>query len=326
MIRLNYNHHRCGRWDIPEQYHDTHWVGELTQDWIERQAESDRPWFCWASFQDPHEPFVCPEPWFSRVDMTGVEPFEGERPGELDDKPAFYREGPIVYREEGQPAVPCVMPSPRWDEQAKTALQATLGMNAFIDDRVGRMLHALERTGQLENTIVLFTSDHGEMHGHHGYWGKGLTAYEDCQRVPLLVWGPGRIQPRGPVEALANLVDLPRTILGWAGVETPVGMQGAQLGPVCAGEADAVQDATLIECRATESSVYQQTLVTDRHKLVVYRDDPQGELYDLHDDPEQYVNLWADPAHQSLRHALLHRLARHHMEREGRVHRRESFA
>jgi len=321
-----YDHHQCGPWDIPEEYHDTHWVGELTCDYIRRQRDNDRPWFCWASFQDPHEPFVCPEPWFSRVDMTGVEPWPEEQPGEFDDKPRFYREGPNIFCEPDGPPVPCVGRHPRWTEQARTALQATLGMVGFIDDRVGRMLAELQRTGQADNTIIIFTSDHGEMHGHHGYWGKGLTAWEDCQRIPLLAWGPDHVQPRGDVHGLANLVDLPRTILRWAGVDEPAGIQGANLAPICRGETDSVQPATLIECRPTECSVYQQTFITDRYKLVIYRDGPFGELYDLRDDPDQFVNLWEAAAHQPVKHDLMQQLAQHHMTREGRVNPRPSFA
>lgn len=322
----HYDHHRVGRWEIPEEYHDTHWVGELTCDYIREQAaaEDGRPWFCWTSFQDPHEPFVCPDPWYGRVNMDGVAPFPPEKPGEFDDKPAFYREGPGIFKEEA--GVPCVYRKPQWMERADEALRATLGMVGFIDDRVGRMLAELERTGQADNTIVIFTSDHGEMHGHHGYWGKGLTAYEDCQRVPLLVWGPRFVQRRGATDALANLVDLPRTILGWADTPEPVGLQGADLRPICAGEANTVRDATLIECRATERTVYQQTMVTDRHKLVVYRDDDAGELYDLKRDPDQYENLWDRLEHADLKRDLLLRFARLQMEREGRVAPRKSFA
>ena len=322
----HYDHHQVGRWEIPEEYHDTHWVGELTCDYIRERAaaEDGRPWFCWASFQDPHEPFVCPDPWYGRVNMDGVAPFPPEKPGEFDEKPAFYREGPGIFQEEA--GVPCVYRKPHWTERSDEALRATLGMVGFIDDRLGRMLAELERTGQADNTIIIFTSDHGEMHGHHGYWGKGLTAYEDCQRVPLLVWGPGLVKRQGAINALANLVDLPRTILGWADAPEPVGIQGADLRPICAGEAASVRDATLIECRATERTVYQQTMVTDRHKLVVYRDEDLGELYDLERDPDQYENLWDRPEHADLKRDLLLRFARLQMEREGRVAPRKSFA
>lgn len=327
-MREGHDHDFCGPWNIPPEYHDTAWVTENTNDFVRRQG--DQPWFCWASLQDPHEPFVCPEPWYSRVRMDEVTPYESYRPGEFDDKPFFYSVDEKIWNERGWPefedghGVPCAWPRATLSERAREALQATLGMVAFIDDRVGAMLATLEATGQLENTLIIFTSDHGEIHGHHGIWHKGLHAFEDGQRVPLLMRGPG-CAPRGTVPALANLVDVPRTILAAAGAESPPGTQGHDLGPVLRGEAERVCEATFIEAHVTPR-VYQTTMVTERHKLVIYRDGDYGELYDLETDPDQYRNLWPRPECTTLKAELLHQFAREMMRREGLVQPRETFA
>jgi len=221
--------------------------------------------------------------------------------------------------------VPCSFGVPAITKRGKTALQATAGMVAFIDDRIGRILEKLKATGQLENTIIIYTSDHGELHGHHGLWGKGLAAYEDCQRVPLIISAPGRIPAHGTTQALVNLVDLPRTFLGFAGVQVPQGMQGVDLAPLLRGETDSVQDAVLVESRPTQHTLYQHTLVTADHKLVVYRDWDEGELYNLTTDPDQYTNLWSDPASRDLREKLMLRLVQQHLQREGEVHPRINF-
>lgn len=336
-----YDHQACGSWNIPEAWHDTEWVTGLTGRFIEEQPV-DRPWFCWASYQDPHEPHLCPEPWFSRVRTEHMPTYPGFREGEFDQKPGIYRMcrekdfGPLndwvgapagqggAVREEA--TVPSCFGEPDKDAQAGAALQATLGMIAFLDDRLGQLISRLERSGQLENTIIVWTSDHGEMHGHHGLWGKGLAAFEDCQRVPLLAWGPNHIRSRGTVSGLANLVDLPSTFLSLAGLNRPQEWQGVDLSPVLRGESDSVQDAILIELRATRHTLNQHTLVTDRHKLVVYRHTDEGELYDLQEDPDQYRNLWDDPVARDLRATLLLRLARLHMEREPVGPTRQSFA
>jgi uncharacterized sulfatase len=197
-------------------------------------------------------------------------------------------------------------------------------MMAFIDDRLGAIMRTLEETGQAENTVIVFTSDHGELHGHHGLWHKGLTAYDDCQRVPLLAWGAG-VQPRGTTDALANLVDLPRTIMALAGAEAPLGIQGADLSPVLRGEADRVQDETLIEFQATHK-VFQYTMVTDTHKLIVYRDSDEGELYDRAADPDQYENLWNRPEHAALKTRLLQQFLQAVMRQTGKQPERLSFA
>ncbi len=341
QMRGAYNHHACGAWDIPSQYHDSHWVADRTNAFIRRQTQ-DEPWFCWTSFQDPHEPHLCPEPWFGKVQTDKLSLYEGYRPGEFDSKPEIYRMclekdfGPLndaigapktlggAIRDEA--TVPSCFGEPDKDAQAMTALQATLGMIAFLDDRLGAILDTLKETGQDENTIVVWTSDHGEMHGHHGLWGKGLPAFEDAQRVPLIIWAPNRFPARGSIEGLANLVDLPRTFLKQAQTPIPECWQGQDLSPVLEATADTVQDAVLIELRATEKTLNQHTLVTDRFKLVVYKHTEEAELYDLKTDPNQYTNLWNDAAYANERHALLLRLAQFHMEREPIGPKRVSFA
>lgn len=325
--RPEYDHHWAGSWEIPEECHDTHWVGMETELYLEARAEGDQPWFCWASFQDPHEPFVCPEPWYSSVDAEALQTYEPHRPGEFDDRPEIYTrmlDRSFQEYNEGM-GVPCTYGVPDFVDREQAALQATAGMLAFVDDRVGRILRKLEETGQLENTIIFYTSDHGELHGHHGLWGKGLAAYEDCQRVPLIAFGPGQVKPSESTQALVSLMDLPRTFLGLAGIRTPQGMQGYDLGEVLAGTAESVREVVLVESRPTRSTLYQHTLITDRYKLVVYRDWEDGELYDLQEDPDQYTNLWSKPEYRALREEMLLRLARHHMEREGEVHPRINF-
>lgn len=299
----HYYDYRCGRWDIPSELHDTTWVGSLAEEFIHRQAAKKPPWFCWASFSDPHEPFVCPEPWFSRVGE--VFPYEGYREGEFADRHEIYLRS---LRNDFGPyndsfGVPCVFGVETHNVTA--ALQATLGMVAFIDDQVGRLLTALQQTEQLENTLIVFTSDHGEMHGHHGLWGKGYAAYDDCQRVPLLLrFG----ESFGGISVPVNLVDLAPTFLEAAGLPPVLEMQGASLLPLARGEKPCGRDATLVECRGTHL-LNQRTLVTPSHKLVVYDEVPEGELYDLEADPNQYRNVWHEPSRGDLRRSLLRLLA-----------------
>lgn len=306
-----YDNQVAGAWNVPAEYHDTHWVAEESLRWLDQRT--DQAWFLWASFQDPHEPFVCPEPWFSQVDREALQVFAGPPDHGLRDRPAFY--GDVLDHgeegwgtiEDGQ-GVPCVFRWPQMDAQARTALQATAGMVRFLDDRIGAILGRLEVMGQLENTVVIFTSDHGEMHGHHGFWGKGLMAFEDCQRVPLIIAGPG-VTAQGASDALVSLVDLPRTILSLAKIEAPEGFQGSDLGPLLAGCDLAVNDHVFVECEATHR-IGQLTCVTERYKVVVYRDSTEGEMYDLTLDPDQLRNRWTDPMLSPVREEMLERWIR----------------
>ena len=344
-VRGKHDHGQTGLWNIPEEFHDTTWVTDQTINWIRsiHGRSEDTPWFAWTSYQDPHEPFVCPDPWFSAVRMDDVRVYEGYREGEFNDKPAFYRQGydagfgsslggtfPKANLGSWQSfndghGIPSAFNRTDLRGREREALQATLGMVALIDNGVGRILSAIEEIGQIDNTVVIFTTDHGEIHGHHGLWHKGLFTYEDNQRIPLLAYGLGFVRAVGTTQALANLVDIPATLLSLAGVEIPQGMQGADLRPILKGEADTVQDATFIELEATQK-IYQQTMVTDRYKIVVYRDLDDGELYDLIEDPDQYTNLWASAGHRDLKEQLLHRFLQENMRREGRAQPRQSFA
>lgn len=334
-VKGRHDQAQAGVWNIPAEYHDSTWITDSTLDWLGKRNKNQDSWFVWASYNDPHEPFVCPEPWYSSVRIEEVELFEDYREGEFDDKPPYYQTvhdseesvggWPASFRNEPKIGVPCAFGRRDLQGKERECLQATLGMVAMLDHEVGRLLDALEASGQAENTLVVFTTDHGEIHGHHGLWHKGLFAYEDCQRIPLLVWGPGIVKATGTSEALVNLVDLPRTFLSLANLPIPQGVQGKDLTPVLTGEKESVQSETLVELQATKK-IYQQSLITERYKLIVYRDQAYGELYDLHRDPNQYTNLWDDPTSGSLKAELMHRFVQFNMKKEGHVHDRQAFA
>lgn len=164
-----------GFWDIPAEHHNTTWVTERTSDFIRRQQDPDQAWFCWASYEDPHEPYVCPDPWFSDVDMSEVELFPSRQPGEFDRKPKLYGD---ILASNLEPyadahALPCVYPKELENDRDRLlSRQATLGMINFLDAKIGELIDTLKETGQWEDTIVVFTSDHGEMHGHHSFWAR----------------------------------------------------------------------------------------------------------------------------------------------------------
>ena len=168
-------------------------------------------------------------------------------------------------------------------------------MIELIDDNVGRMLAALEQTGQADNTLVIFTSDHGEMLGDHGLLLKGCRFYEGLVHVPLILRWPGRIRAGATTDALVELTDLAPTLLDAAGLEVPRHMAGRSLLPLLRGTTTEHRDA--VRCEYYEAlsmaardragwSNTRATMIRDRrYKLAVYHGHPTGELFDLETDP-----------------------------------------
>ena len=185
----------------------------------------------------------------------------------------------------------------------------------LIDVQVGRMLDALERTGQRENTIVIFMSDHGEMLGDHGIYLKGPHFYEPATRVPLLISWPGVIKPQHS-RALVELVDLAPTLVEAVGMERHAGMQGRSLWPLLTGKAPADRHRDSVYCEhygtthhaPGQKGAYATMIRTESHKLNVFHGKSQGELYDLQSDPNETHNLWRDPASQDVKMELMQRL------------------
>ena len=321
-----------GTWDLPEEHHNSVWTADETIAALDRAAGGDRPFFIWSSFQDPHNPCVAPEPWTSMYRPEDT-PACRLREGEFDDKPPFYAAMQENRERYGDPDLDCDKP---WmcvrgidfmDERKTRELTAVYyGMVSLMDRHVGRIVRRLEELGLMENTVIVFTSDHGDYLGNHGLWWKGLPAYEDAQRVPFLVVHPACRTRGARSSALQSLVDIGPSFLAAAGVEIPAGMQGIDQAPAWTDAARAARDWAMVEFRPTESPFCQRTLVTGRWKLVAYNERPYGELYDLDRDPDQYRNLWDDPAAASVRTELLGKLASAEMQKDGKLRPRVAWA
>ena len=295
-------------WDtMPTEAHYSHWIGEETIDFLRSSRENDKPFFFIANFFDPHHGFGAPAEYVERYSPHEL-PKPVTRPGELESKPPIFTDaskksyagharGYLEYTE----------------EELMEARAAYYAMVTLIDDEVGRILRTLEETGLADNTIVVFTSDHGEMLGDHQLMLKGPFMYECAVRVPLIVRWPGVATP-GRRSELVQWVDLAPTFLQAAGLDIPAWYQGASLVPLIAGENVPWRDWALCQYRDSGHSydppVHVTMLRHDRWKLVVHHGSPStarertGELYDLEADPNELTNLWHDPAHRDVRTAL----------------------
>ena len=308
-------------WDLPEEFHHSCWVGERTVANIERSARSGRPFFLWSSFFDPHPPYVVPEPWASAYEPDQM-PWGTLEPGELDRLPPHFaltqQADPdfSAYDEPGGHALHGFHSHRHGLAEMRRSMACYYGMIGLMDREIGRILDSLDRLGIAENTLVVFTTDHGHFLGQHGLIAKGPFHYEDLLRLPFLARFPARIPAGTRSDALCSLVDLAPTFLSAAGLPIPGRMQGVDQLPVWTGDRDSARAHVLVENRHNPTRMHLRTLVTDTHKITVYRDGDFGELWDLASDREERRNLWNDPAAAALKSAMLLRLARAEIERE----------
>ena len=300
------------RENIPFELHHTTWCADRTIDFI--QENNGRPWLLSLNIFDPHGPFDAPDDF--------------RRPYETPDLPApLFSENDFETQTRIAPTH-MFQSKPRSPGEAEQRNKASYyGMIDIIDRNVGRLLDCLEETGQRENTLVIFTSDHGEMLGDHGLTGKGCRFYEGLVRVPLIFSWPGHIRQTLVSDALVELTDIAATLTDIAG-KPMEWMQGRSLMPIMSeatpagpGPADAGATAIhrdFVRCefydvldmnwgsgKPPEPKSYATMYRNRRYKLVTYHGSDFGELYDLENDPDEQHNLWEDPGFADVRFRLL---------------------
>ena len=306
-------------WDLPEEFHYTRWTGERTRAFIERAGAADRPFFAMVNFHDPHPPYSVPEPWASMYDPADMVPGE-LTPGEHDRNPIHFRmtqeKGPdfrgMFFEDQGIHGGHSHLHD---REELKKNMAIYYGMVSFFDDEVGRILDTLDRQGIAENTLVLFTTDHGHFLGQHGLTAKAIHHYEDLLRVPWIVRWPGRVAEGSVSQAIQNHVDLSPSFLAAAGLEIPRHMTGLNQLPTWSG-GEAARTWSITENHHTKTNFHMHTYVNDRYKITVYRKWECGELFDLVEDPGEVHNLWDEPSAAGVKARLLHEFLQARMEAE----------
>ena len=279
---------------VPEEFNQTTWCAEKTIEFIREQK--GEPWFFSYNCFAPHHPFDPPAEFLARYNPADM-PLPKTKTGELENKTTYQRlDGQFAHND---PNAYDMAKMTNRDRQEITA--AYYAMVELIDKQVGRMASALEETGQLENTIVIFMSDHGEMLGDHGFYLKGPHFYDEAVRVPLVFSWKDRFQTDLRADCLMELIDIAPTLLEAAGLEIPEYIQGRTLLPILLGQAPAGQHRDYVFSEYynawTHKHSYGSMLRTREEKVVVYHGTDQGELYDLKSDPDEFENLWSDASH-----------------------------
>jgi uncharacterized sulfatase len=191
------------------------------------------------------------------------------------------------------------------EEDHKKAVAVYYGMVSFTDKYIGSILDKLDELGIADNTIVVFTTDHGHFFGQHGLQAKGGFHYEDLIRVPFIVRYPNKV-PSGVVSgSMQSLVDLAPTFLHFADLPVPGAMTGVNQADVWLDPQLAARDHIICEFRHEPSTIHQKTYVNDRYKITVYFNQTYGELFDLQEDPDEVRNVWDDERYGQLKTELL---------------------
>lgn len=250
-----------------------------------------KPFFLTASFTHPHNPFTTTQEYWDRYDHESIDMPSVPFIDYAARDPWSQRYFKLIRQDEHRVT----------DDMVRTARHAYYAMISYVDDQVGRILEALEDTGFADNTVVVFTADHGDMMGERGMWYK-FNPFEWSVRVPLIVSAPGAA--RGLVEHRGvSLLDLLPTFLDLATDGKPPQLidevDGASLAAMLHDDDRHRKDDVMIEYMG--EGVFAPCLILrkDGFKYVYCEDDP-GMLFDLRTDPRELVNLCGDPAHAQL--------------------------
>ena len=296
-------------WEIPEEIHYNTWIAERTNALMEEYKKNNSPFFIWASFFDPHPQYMVPEPYASMYDPTKISVPE-HKPGEFDDKPPYFSLSQIenpdfsdFYEEEGN-GIHGAGSHLRSKEIKAKNIATMYGMMTMLDKYIGKILDKLDELGLSENTLVCYTTDHGDFLGQHGLVAKAIHHYEDLLKVPLVVKMPGTI-PEGKISnSLQSTLDLPQTFLSFAKLPIPRNMTGIDEKSVWNGEVENIRKYVMIENQHQPTKLNIRTYIDQRYKVTVYYDKEYGEIYDLLEDPFEYKNLW-NSSHKDLKIQLL---------------------
>ena len=294
---------------LPAEWHSTTWVTDQTIKYLDQQDGSE-PFCLWASYPDPHHPFDCPEPW-SRLHHEDEVVIAKHHQRDLDQRPWWHRASlesvPQAKRQrektlrEEYSRIP-----PQTDKQLRQMTANYFGELAFIDDGVGRILQQLEDSGMAENTIVIFTSDHGDLLGDHGLYLKGPTPYEGLLRLGFIAKGPG-IPENKVVDEPVSTNDLAASFYDWADIEKPANIQSQSLRPLLEGGQE-TRDVAYSEWNQQPSrtgvELNLRTVRAKTAKLTLELISGEGEMYDLAEDPDEMVNQFNDPGKASLQKEL----------------------
>ena len=283
-----------------EKYHVDDYIGERGKEWLSNRCPEDKPWFLTISFPGPHMPF----------DGIGLEEAKlydenqltvpDTQVSDLFEKPPHYLDiagkfGRLDLKEHSSP-------DGLTPEEIRLMKKAYYANITLIDRKIGEILELLKEKGLYDNTLILFTSDHGDYMGDFGVATKAQYCSEALMRIPFLLKPPIKGYKGYKEDGFISSVEIAATFLSAAGLEIPGNMMGRSLTRFYEGGAKELQPDIYMEARDIRA------LRDEHYKVIYYQNRQYGEFYDLQNDPEEKYNLWDEPGVRKEKARLLCRL------------------
>ena len=270
--------------DRPSEQRDVGVTASLAQKFLKDVADQSQPWCCFVSTQDPHDPFIASKETFELYDKDSL-PLPVSTDDDLAGRPNVYRKLSRAF-------------SNLTDSEKREAAACYYAIISEVDKEYGRLIDMVVESGQLENTIIIFTSDHGELLGAHGLYCKNISAFEEIYNIPLIVAGPG-IAEGQVTNARVGIHDLCPTLLELARADAIDVQDSRSFLPVLCEPQKAEKDFSrgFAEYNGTRYQLTQR-ITWDDHWKFIHNGFAEDELYNLRDDPFEMKNLAGDPDYQ----------------------------
>jgi arylsulfatase A-like enzyme len=268
----------------PEEATPEAYTADCAIKMMERFAKGSQPWHLEVQWVEPHDPYMPLKKYLDRYDPRGI-PLPDSFHDTFANKPGLHR------REAGT-----------WADATEEDVRASRAYYyAYVeqlDAQIGRVLDALDKTGQAGNTLVVFTTDHGDTVGAHHMWIKGWIPYEECYRVPLIARWPGVIQPGGRTEHLVQLQDLAHTYAQAAGAKPMPYADGRSLVPLFQDPKRGDWDDDILCAYYGGEFLYTQRIAINQRFKYVFNGFDFDEMYDLQRDPHEMHNVVDTPEYR----------------------------
>ncbi len=298
---------------VPEELYSTSWIADRSSSWLADRAKDDAPFFLQMSFPDPHHPFTPPGRYWDMYNPDDITlpasfhagdspPIQAMREALKNNADPRNSQNPFAVNE----------------AEARSIIALTYGMITMIDDAIGRVLQQIKQLGLADNTIVIFTTDHGDYMGDHGLMLKLLLHYQGLVRVPFIWHDPESHEQNTVDSGLSSSIDISSTILARAGIQPYNGIQGRDLFNSSAPSGVIIEEDSQRSMIGFERPQRIRTLITDDFRMSLRHGEDWNELFDLRNDPHELRNLYSEPAMADTRHKLTETMLQRMIELQDR--------